>query len=75
MSTAKLKHDSLVRIGKGRKVYRVAKRLPTGRGPVGPDHTLPVVYVLAADAVHPDAAKRLPDAFRRYRSDELTVVE
>ncbi|TWS24437.1 hypothetical protein FK268_12675 [Tsukamurella sputi] len=72
--SANLKHGTLVRIGNGRKVYRIAKRLPTGRGPVGADHVLPVVYVLAADADHPDAAKRLPDGLRRFRIDELTVV-
>lgn len=65
MDVAFRKND-LVRIGNNRKVYRVqvAPR-PGGDG----------MYYLEADADHPDAAKRQPDAFRWYRADELTPVE
>ncbi len=53
----------LVRIGKGKRVFRVRHVFPTGE------------VKLAADANHPDAAKRLPDEFRSYKPSELTRVE
>ncbi|MDV7192613.1 hypothetical protein [Mycolicibacterium fortuitum] len=53
----------LVRIGRGKRVYRVRHVFPTGE------------VKLAADAKHPDAAKRVPDEFRSYRPDELNRVE
>uniref|UniRef100_A0AAU8GM43 Uncharacterized protein n=1 Tax=Mycobacterium phage JustASigh TaxID=3158894 RepID=A0AAU8GM43_9CAUD len=53
----------LVRIGRGKRVYRVRHVFPTGEVKVG------------ADAKHPDAAKRVPDEFRSYRPDELARVE
>lgn len=52
----------LVRIGRGKRVYRVRHVFPTGE------------VKLAADAKHPDAAKRVPDEFRSYRPDELNRV-
>lgn len=61
-----IRRNDLVRIGKNRKVYRV-KVAPHREST---DHT----YYLEADADHPDAAKRQPDAFRWYRRDELTKV-
>lgn len=53
----------LVRIGRGKRVYRVRHVFPTGEVKV------------EADAKHPDAAKRVPDEFRSYRPAELTRVE
>ncbi|MDM2446247.1 hypothetical protein PP556_14630 [Mycobacteroides abscessus] len=55
--------NDLVRIGKGKRVYRIRHVFPTGE------------VKLAADAKHPDAAKRVPDEFRSYKPDELTPVE
>ncbi len=57
-----LKVGDLVRIGRGRKVYQIS--LVRGDGS----------YILAASAWHPDAAQRVPDAFRAYRADELTAA-
>lgn len=54
--------DDLVRIGRGKRVYRVRHVFPDGRVKV------------AADAKHPDAAKRVPDEFRAYWPDELEEV-
>lgn len=53
----------LVRIGKGKRVFRVRHVFPTAE------------VKLAADANHPDAAKRVPDEFRSYKPSELTRVE
>ena len=53
----------LVRIGTGKRVYRVRHVFPTAE------------VKLAADAKHPDAARRLPDALRSYKPSELTRVE
>ncbi|AMU58943.1 hypothetical protein [Mycobacteroides abscessus] len=62
----RIPRNRLVRIGGGTKVYRV--------------HIAPRVgdegeYYLTADADHPEAAKRVPDAFRWYKRDELHPVE
>ncbi|BBX82156.1 hypothetical protein [Mycolicibacterium aubagnense] len=62
----RIRRNDLVRIGStGRKVYRVEVSTTDRNGPT---------YYLEADADHPDAAKRLPDAFRWYRREELTGV-
>lgn len=50
-----------VRIGNGRKVYQIS---------AAKDGT----YLLAASSWHADAAKRVPDALRWYRPEELTEV-
>lgn len=63
----RIPRNALVRIGKGRKVYRVA--VVPKRGVEDGS------YYLAPDADHPDAAKRLGDAFRWYRAHELVRVE
>ncbi|NGX09131.1 hypothetical protein [Mycobacteroides franklinii] len=60
-----IRRNTLVRIGNGKKVYRV--------------HTVTLyadiwTYYLSADVKHPDAAKRVPDALRWYRTDELRPV-
>lgn len=60
-----LRKGALVRIGKNKRVYRVAKVAKPG---------VEQRYYLEADAEHPDAAKRLADAFRWYSADELTRV-
>ncbi|SIG07427.1 Uncharacterised protein [Mycobacteroides abscessus subsp. abscessus] len=60
------RRNQLVRIGNGRKVYRVDTVLK--------DSTRHW-YWLEADAKHPDAARRVPDALRWYRSEELRPVE
>lgn len=57
--------NSLVRIGNNTRVYRVS---------VAPRKGSNGKFYLEADATHPDAAKRLPDAFRWYAADELTPV-
>lgn len=62
-----IKKNELVRISKGRKVYRV-------RTAVRQDGTGIWHFYLEADAEHPDAAKRVPDAFRWYTADELRKV-
>lgn len=59
-----LRRGHLVRIRKGGKVYRV-DIIATLRDEA--------VY-LSADAKHPDAAKRVPDAFRWYAADSLIRV-
>ena len=65
-----IKKNSLVRIGKGRKVYRVAKVTdPAKSYPAGT-----AKYILSPDAKHPDAAVRVPDALHWYRRDELVEV-
>lgn len=53
----------LVRIGSGKRVYRVRHVFPGGE------------VKIAADAKHPDAAKRVPDEFRAYKPSELSRVE
>ncbi|WP_061009675.1 hypothetical protein [Mycolicibacterium mucogenicum] len=53
----------LVRIGTGKRVYRVRHVFPTAE------------VKLDVGANHPDAAKRLPDALRSYKPSELTRVE
>lgn len=60
-----IKKNSLVRIGKGRRVYRVSLAGFDG---------VTEKYRLAADAKHPDAAVRVPDAFAAYTADELVEV-
>lgn len=71
--TKQFKEGDLVRIatGRGQRVYRIQSKT------VGHVHAtdLDPRYYLAADADHPDAAKRVPDAFRWYRADELTGVD
>lgn len=57
-----LKIGHLVRVRKGGKVYCVAGVAPKGR------------VMLEADAKHPDAAKRVPDALRWYAADSLIRV-
>ncbi|CPR79431.1 hypothetical protein [Mycobacteroides abscessus] len=64
--TKRIPRNALVRIRKGKKVYRVA--VVPRRG-VETDK-----YYLMPDADHPDAAKRLADAWRWYTVDELTRV-
>lgn len=62
----KIRRNCLVRIGGGKKVYRVAII----------DHEDGVAWhMLEAGAKHPDAAKRVPDAFRGYKAEELRLVE
>lgn len=65
--TAVIRRNSLVRIGKGKKVYRV--HVAPRPGALNPE------YYLQADADHPDAAKRLPDAFRWYGPQDLVLVK
>lgn len=60
-----IRKNDLVRIGGNNRVYRVA---------VTPRHGSTSQFYLEADADHPDAAKRLPDAFRWYDEHELTPV-
>lgn len=57
--------NRLVRIRNGKKVYRVAQVPRPGSWGS---------YRLAADAKHPDAAKRLPDGFDWYAPGELKPV-
>lgn len=66
--TTRFKRGDLVYIGKGRKVFRVHKAWPPNSIR---DHTL---YMIEASADHPDAGKRLPDAFKNYRDEELSAV-
>lgn len=63
---ATLKKNDLVRIGNNRKVYRVQ---------TAPCPDTGGRCYLEADADHPDAAKRVPDAFRWYEPAELTKVD
>lgn len=61
-----IRRNDLVRIGAtGRKVYRVDISTSDRDGQL---------FRLEADANHPDAAKRVPDAFRCYRVDDLVRV-
>lgn len=60
-----IRRSDLVRIGNGSRVYRVH----VCRG-VAEDRQ----YYLEADANHPAAGKRVPDAFCWYTTDELTRV-
>ena len=55
--------NDLVRIGKGKRVYRIRHVFPDGRAKI------------EADAKHPQAAKRVPDEFRTYSPGELIRVE
>lgn len=64
-----IRRNDLVKIGKGTRVYRVH----VCRG-VDDDQGNQRFYYLEADADHPNAGKRLPDAFRWYATDELTRV-
>ncbi|SKM82102.1 Uncharacterised protein [Mycobacteroides abscessus subsp. massiliense] len=66
MAKKRIPRNALVRIGKGKKVYRVAV-VPRRGVEDG-------LYYLRPDADHPDAAKRLADAFRWYKADELELV-
>jgi hypothetical protein len=66
MSKRRIKRNDLVRIGKNAKVYRVEVSTTDRDGKQK--------FHLEADADHPDAAKRLSDAFRWFRPDELTPV-
>lgn len=59
-----LKVGHLVRIRKGGKVYRVD----------GVSEALGLARLSVANVKHPDAAKRLPDAFRRYTINTLIRV-
>lgn len=61
-----IRKNDLVRIGANTRVYRVAVA-PRKGDTAGK-------FYLEADAAHPDAAKRLGDAFRWYAADELTPV-
>lgn len=71
-STA-IRHGSLVRIGKGQKVYRVDQIARKG---THPNARYEDRFIPAADADHPDAAKRLPNPQACwYRAEELTVIE
>ena len=65
--SATIRSGDLVRINRGKKVYRVSIKSKAINGGA--------VFYLEADALHPDAAKRVPDAFRWYRPEELTLVE
>lgn len=65
--TKRIKRNDLVTIGKGRKVYRVETSTTDRDGKQK--------FYLEADADHPDAAKRVTDAFRWYGADELTRVD
>ncbi|MBE5440173.1 Uncharacterised protein [Mycobacteroides abscessus subsp. abscessus] len=57
--------NRLVRVGNGKKVYRVAQvPRPGSWGD----------YRLAADAKHPDAAKRLPNGCNWFTRGELVPV-
>ncbi|WJR31874.1 hypothetical protein P3F83_14985 [Mycobacteroides immunogenum] len=60
-----IRRNALVRIGNGKKVYRV-RTVVTYSGVW--------MHELLADAKHPDAAKRVPDALRWYKTDELRPV-
>jgi hypothetical protein len=60
-----IRHNDLVRIGRNKRVYRVE---------VAPRPGGNSQFYLAADAKHPDAAKRVPDAYRWYDEHELTPV-
>ena len=59
----KIKIGALVKIGKGTKVYRVSYYYRNND-----------TYYLSPDADHPDAAKRLADAFRVFSESDLVVV-
>ena len=61
--TQRYRINELVRIGKGKRVYRVRHVFPTGEVKLG------------VGAKHPDAAKRVPDVFRSYKPDELVRVD
>jgi hypothetical protein len=58
-----LKRLDLVRITEGGKVYKVIRFTREGR------------VFLSADADHPDAAQRLPDANMTYDPDSLIRVD
>lgn len=60
-----IRRNRLVRIRNGKKVYRVAQ---------APSPGVWGSYLLAADAKHLDAARRLPDGCDRYMPDELRPV-
>lgn len=60
-----IRKNELVTIGTNKRVYRVA---------VAPRRGAEGKFYLEADADHPEAAKRLPDAFRWYEEHELTPV-
>lgn len=62
-----IRRNSLVRIGNGKKVYRVFAIVKYGDGED--------LHELWADAEHPDAAIRVPDACRWYKAEELRPVE
>lgn len=55
----------LVRIGRGKRVYRVRHVFPTGEVRLG----------ITTKRQHPDAAHRVPDVLRSYKPDELNLVE
>lgn len=59
-----------VRIGNGRKVYQIGNGRKVYQISAVKDGT----YQLAASSWHADAAKRVPDALRWYRPEELTEV-
>lgn len=59
-----------VTIGKGRKVYRV--RMVSRLFHCSEDEYF--LEATADPAVYPHAAVRVPDAFRSYKQDELTVA-
>lgn len=61
-----IRKGTYVRIGKGKKVYEVELA-----GMVNGEQR----FMLDATANHPDAAKRVPDYFRSYRTDELIEVD
>lgn len=72
-----LKRGDLVRVRKGRKVFVVSNVYP----PCGyREHSLfkidaPTSFNHRKAAQHPDAAKRVADAFATYTRDDLTLVE
>lgn len=66
MMARPFRRNQLVRIGNGKKVYRVKT--------VAND-VVRHWYYLDAKAEHPDAAKRVPDAFRWYKAEDLSPVE
>ncbi|CPW71702.1 hypothetical protein [Mycobacteroides abscessus] len=66
MTPRKIRRNCLAHISGGAKVYGVAII----------DHEDGVTWhMLEADAKHPDAAKRVPDAFRWYKDEELRPAE
>lgn len=65
-----IRENSLVRIGKGTRVYRVSEVFTVNDLAYAGE-----LFNLESDAKHPDAAKRLPDAFRQYAADELALVD